>query len=116
MLEAVGAIRRGLATAGSQAVHQSRVAGGLGGSQGDEWLGWLDVYSWGTRGRCGSCGGGGGEGGILFCGGIGWTGLEVYDAVLAPLVLLHGFFPVELLVADVALEGSIVSMSPFMDL
>ena len=39
-------------------------------------------------------------------------GLEVDDAVLPPLVLLHGLLPVELLVADVALEGPVVSMRP----
>jgi hypothetical protein len=37
------------------------------------------------------------------------------NAMLTPLMLLHGFFPVELLVADVTLEGPIVAMRPLVD-
>ena len=43
-------------------------------------------------------------------------GLEVDDAVLAPLVLLHWLFPVEFLVTDVALEGPVVAMRPLVHL
>jgi hypothetical protein len=43
-------------------------------------------------------------------------GLEVDDAVLAPLVLLHGLLPVELLVADVALERPVVAMGALVNL
>ncbi len=42
--------------------------------------------------------------------------LEVDDSVLPPLVLLHGLLAVELLVADVALEGTVVPVGPLMDL
>lgn len=35
--------------------------------------------------------------------------------MLAPLVLLHGLFSVELLVANVALKWAIVAMRPFVD-
>lgn len=38
------------------------------------------------------------------------------DSVLTPLVLLHRLFAVELLVANVALEGSVIAVSPLMDL
>ena len=44
------------------------------------------------------------------------SGLEMDDAVLAPLVLLHRLFTVELLVANVAFERSIVSMRSFVHL
>ena len=43
-------------------------------------------------------------------------GLEVDDAVLAPLVFLHWLFPVEFLVADVALERPVVAMRPLVHL
>jgi hypothetical protein len=43
-------------------------------------------------------------------------GLEVDDAVLAPLVLLHGLLPVKLLVADVALERAAVAVRALVDL
>ena len=43
-------------------------------------------------------------------------GLEVDDAVLAPLVLLHRLLPVELLVANVALEGPVVAVRPLVHL
>ena len=38
------------------------------------------------------------------------------DAMLTPLVFLHGFFSVELLVTDVALEGAIIAMRPLVNL
>jgi hypothetical protein len=34
----------------------------------------------------------------------------VDNAVLPPLVLLHGLLPVEFLMADVALEGPVISV------
>lgn len=37
------------------------------------------------------------------------------NAMLTPLMLLHGLFAVEFLVANVALKGSIVAMSSLMD-
>jgi hypothetical protein len=42
--------------------------------------------------------------------------LEVDDAVLAPLVLLHRLLAVELLVTDVALERAVVAMSALVNL
>ncbi len=67
----------------------------------------------------------GGDGGDGFRTGVGGcrrravrrrAGLEVDDPVLAPLVLLHRFLPVELLMADVALERAIVPVSALVNL
>lgn len=35
--------------------------------------------------------------------------------MLTPLVFLHGFFSVELLMTDVALEGAIIAMRPLVN-
>jgi len=37
-----------------------------------------------------------------------WLSFEVYDAVLSPLMFLHGLLAVEFLMTDVALEGPVV--------
>jgi hypothetical protein len=43
-------------------------------------------------------------------------GFELCDAVLPPLVLLHGLLPIKLLMADVALERPVIAMSALVDL
>ena len=47
---------------------------------------------------------------------VAGPGLEVDDAVLAPLMLLHRLLAVELLPADVALKGSVIPMGSLMNL
>ncbi len=41
--------------------------------------------------------------------------LQVHDPVLPPLVLLHGLLAVELLLADVALERTVVAVRSLVD-
>ena len=44
------------------------------------------------------------------------SGLVVPDAVLPPLVLLHRLLAEELLMADIALERTVVAVSPLVNL
>lgn len=44
------------------------------------------------------------------------VGFHVNDAMLAPLVFLHGLFAIEFLVADLTLKRAIIAMRSFMNL